>query len=89
MKNTICEIISEIWDTYAIPYAILATIAIIIGALAFAFGFICLQAWAIMTLWNWAIVGLLGAPMVDFWPAFSLSLLFWLFNGMKIVINHE
>ena len=47
----------------------------VIGALVGAFAFLALEAWIVMGLWNWLIVGLLGAGTLTFWPAVGLIVL--------------
>lgn len=80
MKETVVKKISDAWDDYSVGVAILAIIGIIICALAWCFGMMCLKAWIVMLLWNWIAVGLFGAPVLGFWMAFGLrwlcSLLF-------------
>ena len=53
-----------------------AIIAVIILALALAFGVLCFNAWILMLLWN-AVVPVLwtGAPHLSFWLAMGLILI--------------
>ena len=80
MKETVFEKIHDAWDSYSVGVAIVATIGIVVGALALAFGVMCFQAWFVMLLWNWIAVKLFGLPVIGFWMAFGLrwlcSLLF-------------
>jgi hypothetical protein len=80
MKETVVEKIVDAWEEYSVGTAILAIIGIVIGAIAWCFGLMCLQAWLVMLLWNWVAVDLFGAPVLGFWMAFGLrwlcSLLF-------------
>ena len=53
-----------------------AWILAIVLILALAFGFLCLEAWFVMLLWN-AVIPLLwvAAPELGFWAAMGLMLL--------------
>lgn len=75
MKATVITKIANAWEDYSVGIAILAIIGIIIGALTWCFGMMCLKAWFVMLLWNWIAVGLFGAPVLGFWMAFGLRLL--------------
>ena len=60
--------------------------------LLFIFGYflarLCLKTCIVMILWNWLIASLLGAPMITFWIAAGLMLLFDIFIGaLKIKIR--
>jgi hypothetical protein len=89
MKETIIEKIANAWEDYSTGVAVLAIIGIVIGALAWAFGMMCLQAWVVMLLWNWVAVGLFGAPALGFWMAFGLSWLCSLLFKSKVTINKK
>jgi hypothetical protein len=89
MKETIIEKIANAWEDYSTGVAVLAIIGIVIGALAWAFGMMCLQAWVVMLLWNWVAVGLFGAPALGFWMAFGLSWLCSLLFKSKVTVNKK
>ena len=42
MKETVVEKIVDVWDDYSVGVAILATVGIVIGAIALTFGVMCL-----------------------------------------------
>lgn len=54
-------------DKYGTGLAILIAILIVPLALGIAFGFICLQGWIFMLLWNWLAVELFGAAALGYW----------------------
>jgi hypothetical protein len=89
MKETIIEKIANAWEDYSTGVAVLAIIGIVIGALAWAFGMMCLQAWVVMLLWNWVAVSLFGAPALGFWMAFGLSWLCSLLFKSKVTVNKK
>ena len=89
MKETVVEKIVDVWDDYSVGVAILATVGIVIGAIALTFGVMCLQAWFVMLLWNWIAVGLFGAPALSFWVAFGLRWLCSLLFKSKLTVNKE
>lgn len=89
MKETVVEKIVDVWDDYSVGVAILATVGIVIGAIALTFGVMCLQAWLVMLLWNWIAVGLFGAPALSFWVAFGLRWLCSLLFKSKLTVNKE
>lgn len=89
MKETVVEKIVDVWDDYSVGVAILATVSIVIGAIALTFGVMCLQAWLVMLLWNWIAVGLFGAPALSFWVAFGLRWLCSLLFKSKLTVNKE
>jgi hypothetical protein len=53
-------------------------VALILGI---AFGFMCLNSWFIMLVWNATIPAIFGISAITFWQAFGLNLLTWLFFG--------
>ena len=69
--------IVEVWNKYDGFLAVLAVTAFIIGFLGVVFGLWCLQAWLVMSLWNWVMVALFNAPVLTFWLSFGLV---WLFH---------
>lgn len=75
MRETVVEKITDAWEEYSVGVAVLAIIGIVIGAIAWCFGMMCLKAWFVMLLWNWIAVGLFDAPVLGFWMAFGLRLL--------------
>lgn len=89
MKETVVEKIVDVWDDYSVGVAILATVGIVIGAIALTFGVMCLQAWLVMLLWNWIAVGLFGAPILSFWVAFGLRWLCSLLFKSKLTVNKK
>lgn len=89
MKETVVEKIVDVWDDYSVGVAILATVGIVIGAIALTFGMMCLQAWFVMLLWNWIAVGLFGAPVLSFWVAFGLRWLCSLLFKSKLTVNKK
>lgn len=89
MKETVIEKIVDVWDDYSVGVAILATVGIVIGAIALTFGVMCLQAWLVMLLWNWIAVGLFGAPVLSFWVAFGLRWLCSLLFKSKLTVNKK
>ena len=88
MNKTIVKIM-DIWEDYPAGLAILATIAVVIFAIAWTFGLMCLQSWIVMLLWNWVAVGLFGAPALSFWVAFGLRWLCSLLFKSKLTVNKE
>lgn len=89
MKESIIEKVVEIWEEYSVGVALLATISIIIGAIAWLFGIMCLRGWFVMLLWNWIAVDLFGAPVLGFWMAFGLHWLCSLVFKSKVTINKK
>ena len=89
MRETVAEKIVEIWDEYSVGIAILMIVGVIIGALAWAFGMMCLQAWIVMLLWNWIAVDLFGAPLLGCWMAFGLRWLCSLLFKSKVTVNKK
>ena len=89
MNNTIVKKLMAIWEDYPAGLAILATIAVMIFAIAWTFGLMCLQSWIVMLLWNWVAVGLFGAPALSFWVAFGLRWLCSLLFKSKLTVNKE
>ena len=89
MRETVVEKIVDAWEEYSVGVAILAIIGIIIGAIAWCFGVMCLQAWLVMLLWNWIAVDLFGAPVLGFWMAFGLSWLCSLLFKSKVTVNKK
>ena len=88
MNKTIVKIM-DIWEDYPAGLAILAIIAVVIFAIAWTFGLMCLQSWVVMLLWNWVAVGLFGAPALSFWVAFGLRWLCSLLFKSKLTVNKE
>ena len=89
MNKTIVKKLMDIWEDYPAGLAILATIAVVIFAIAWTFGLMCLQSWIVMLLWNWVAVGLFGAPALSFWVAFGLRWLCSLLFKSKLTVNKE
>lgn len=89
MNKTIVKKIMDIWEDYPTGLAILAIIAVVIFAIAWTFGLMCLQSWIVMLLWNWVAVGLFGAPALSFWVAFGLRWLCSLLFKSKLTVNKE
>lgn len=89
MREFIVKKIVNVWEEYSVGLAILAIIGIAIGAIAWTFGIMCLQAWLVMLLWNWVVVELFGAPVLGFWMAFGLSWLCALLFKTKVNVNKE
>lgn len=89
MNKTIVKKLMDIWEDYPAGLAILATIAVMIFAIAWTFGLMCLQSWIVMLLWNWVVVGLFGAPALSFWVAFGLRWLCSLLFKSKLTVNKE
>ena len=89
MNKTIVKKLMDIWEDYPAGLAILATIAVVIFAIAWTFGLMCLQSWIVMLLWNWVAVGLFGAPALSFWVAFGLRWLCSLLFKSKLTVNQE
>ena len=89
MKETVVEKIANAWENYSMGVAILAIIGIVIGAIAWIFGIMCLQTWLVMLLWNWVAVDLFGAPVLSFWVAFGLRWLCSLLFKSKVTINKK
>ena len=54
------------------------TILVILGL---AFGFMCLNGWLIMLVWNATLPAIFGFTTLTFWQAFGLDLLVWLLFG--------
>ena len=89
MNKTIVKKLMAICEDYPTGLAILATIAVVIFAIAWTFGLMCLQSWIVMLLWNWVAVGLFGAPALSFWVAFGLRWLCSLLFKSKLTVNKE
>lgn len=89
MRETVIEKIVDAWEDYSVGVAILAIIGIIIGAIAWCFGLMCLQSWLVMLLWNWVAVDLFGAPVLGFWTAFGLRWLCSLLFKSKANVNKK
>ena len=89
MNKTIVKKLMDIWEDYPTGLAILAIIAVMIFAIAWTFGMMCLQSWIVMLLWNWVAVGLFGAPALSFWVAFGLRWLCSLLFKSKLTVNKE
>ena len=89
MKETVVEKIANAWENYSVGVAILAIIGIVIGAIAWIFGIMCLQTWLVMLLWNWVAVDLFGAPVLSFWVAFGLRWLCSLLFKSKATVNKK
>ena len=89
MNKTIVKKLMDIWEDYPAGLAILATIAVVIFAIAWTFGLMCLQSWIVMLLWNWVAVGLFGAPALSFWVAFGLRWLCSLLFKSKLTVSKE
>lgn len=89
MKETVVEKIVDAWEDYSVGVAILAIIGIVIGAIAWCFGVMCLQAWLVMLLWNWVAVSLFGAPVLSFWMAFGLRWLCSLLFKSRVTVNKK
>lgn len=89
MNKTIVKKLMDIWEDYPAGLAILATIAVVICAIAWTFGLMCLWSWIVMLLWNWVAVGLFGAPALSFWVAFGLRWLCSLLFKSKLTVNKE
>ena len=89
MRETVVEKIVDAWEDYSVGVAILAIIGIVIGAIAWCFGVMCLQAWLVMLLWNWVAVNLFGAPVLSFWMAFGLRWLCSLLFKSKVTVSKK
>lgn len=89
MMNKVVEKIVDAWDECSVGVAILITIGLVIGILAWYFGIMCLHAWVVMLLWNWIAVGLFGAPALGFWLAFGLYWLCSLLFRSNVTINKK
>lgn len=89
MNKTIVKELMGIWEDYPTGLAIPAIIVVMIFALAWTFGLMCLQSWIMMLLWNWVAVGLFGAPALSFWVAFGLRWLCSLLFKSKLTVNKE
>ena len=89
MNKTIVKKLMDIWEDYPTGLAIFAIIAVVIFAIAWTFGLMCLQSWIVMLLWNWVVVGLFGAPALSFWVAFGLRWLCSLLFKSKLTVNKE
>lgn len=71
-KNSFTNLVSEHGAGYAILVVILATIL----ALGLIFGFMCLEAWILMALWN-AVIPCVFATIgpITFWQMMGLELI--------------
>jgi hypothetical protein len=87
--NKMIDKMVDAWESYETGLAILLCIGIIVGALAYTFGMMCLQAWLVMLLWNWIAVQLFGAPILTFWVAFGLRWLCVLLFKSHVTVNKE
>ena len=89
MNKTIVKKLMAIWDGYPTGLAILAIIAVVICAIAWTFGLMCLWSLIVMLLWNWVAVGLFDAPVLSFWMAFGLRWLCSLLFKSKLTVSKE
>ena len=89
MNKTIVKKLMAICGDDSTGLDVLATIAVFIFTLAWAFGVMCLQSWIMMLLWNWVAVGLFGAPALSFWVAFGLRWLCSLLFNSKLTVNKK
>lgn len=89
MNVNVVEKIVDVWDEYTTGIAILATIGIILGVIAYAFCIMCAHALVVMLLWNWIAVGLFGAPVLGFWWAFGLYWLCSLLLRSNVTVNKK
>ena len=89
MMNKAIEKIVDAWDDYSVGVATIITIGIVVGILALWFGSVCLHAWLIMLLWNWAVVGLFGTPVISFWMAFGIHCLCSLLFKSNVTVNKK
>jgi hypothetical protein len=87
--NKMIDKMVDAWESYETGLAILLCIGIIIGALAYTFGMMCVQAWLVMLLWNWVAVQLFGAPVLTFWVAFGLRWLCALLFQTRVNVKKE
>ena len=87
MRETVIEKIMDAWEDYSVGVAILAIIGIIVGAIAWCFGVMCLQGWLVMLLWNWVAVDLFGVPAIGYWTAFGLQWLCNLLFGRTVTVK--
>lgn len=88
MSEKIKRKIVSVWeDSESAGLAILLIIAIILGALAWAFGLMCFQSWIVMLLWNWVAVNLFDLPAIGFWMAFCLRWLCALLFKGTVTVN--
>lgn len=72
----------KIWnDDMSVGQNIFGWLVGIVIVLGFAFGFMCLNSWLIMLVWNVTLPAIFGFTMLTFWQAFGLNLLVWLFLG--------
>lgn len=60
---------------------ILVSLIAIIFILGACFGFMCLNSWLIMLLWNAVLPVAFGFSTLTFWQTFGLYLIIWLLNG--------
>ena len=89
MRKNVAKKIMNAWENYSVCVAIFASVGIIIGAIAWCFGVMCLRAWLVMLLWNWIAVDLFSAPILDFWMAFGLTWLCSLLFKSKSTENKK
>jgi hypothetical protein len=89
MRETVIEKIVDAWEEYSVGAAILAIIGIVICAIAWCFGVMCLKVWIVMLLWNWIAVSLFGVPTLSFWMAFGLYLLCSLLFKSNVTVNKK
>lgn len=80
--------LNNTFDEHGFAIGCLACIFVIVIALAFAFGVLCLEGWLLMLLWNAVIPCIfIGAPTLQFWWAVGLmlicSILFKSSSGFK------
>ena len=69
------KLIANAWNEYDGFKAVLAVVSIIIGYLGIIFVIMCLQAWAVMLVWNWVAVGIFSAPVITLWSSLGIVLL--------------
>lgn len=84
------KMIYDVWDEgYSTGLAIFLCVLIIVGALAWTFGMMCLHAWITMLLWNWIAVSLFDAPVLSFWVAFGLRWLCSLLFKSRVTVEKK
>ena len=82
--------LEDVLYDHGVAVGCFAIIFIVLLALGFVFGALCLEAWLVMLLWNWVAVEIFAFTAIGFWQAFGILLLFnLLFGGVRTVINHK
>ena len=83
----IFDIITDVYYEKNLFCAIMVAIVLVAFICAIDFGWLCLQSWFVMLLWNICVVSLFGIGSLTFWYAMGIILLIKLLTGKFISID--